>query len=106
MRMTPAQLGMEGLLGERNAFATPLDWSLAQVVRYGHDFLVEIAGVDLGYDPAKWHEHLSATNAGGYRWNNKHLGFPKRIARAMSDEAWLAVVQEIVRSGSGTVRQN
>jgi hypothetical protein len=42
----------------------------------------------LGMSPGAWHEHLRATNAGGYRWSNKHLGFPRRIARALSNPAW------------------
>jgi hypothetical protein len=54
----------------------PRDQSLADRIRDGHAFLVRIAGVDLGYDPQAWHDHLRATNAGGYRWSNKHLGFP------------------------------
>ncbi len=76
----------------------PRDSSLADRIRHGHDFLVEIATIDLGYDPAKWHEHLRATNAGGYRWSNKHLGFPKRIAAAVADEEWRAAVELLSRA--------
>jgi hypothetical protein len=92
---------MYALLGEQLPMGMPHDGSLAERIRYGHDFLVRVAEIDLGYDPAKWHEHLCATDAGGFRWSNKHLGFPKRIAKAIADEAWRAAVEELSRSTTG-----
>ena len=98
MRLTPAQIGMYALLGELLPMGMPPDQPLADRIREGHDELVELTGVDLGYDPAKWHEHLRATNAGGYRWSNKHLAFPKRIAEALADEQWRAAVAELTNA--------
>ena len=43
-------------------------------------------------DPAT---HLRQTNTGGYRWSNKHLGMPKRIAQAASDPECCAAVNEL-----------
>jgi hypothetical protein len=62
--------------------------------------LIEIAKVDLGYDPQKWHDHLSATKAGGYRWSNKHLGFPKQIAEALANQEWLLAVEQVSRAAA------
>jgi hypothetical protein len=72
----------------------PLDETSVERIRRGHAFLVQIAGADLGYDPQAWHEHLCASDAGGYRWSNKHLGFPRKIARALANPTWQrAIVQ-------------
>jgi hypothetical protein len=97
VRLTPAQIGMHGLLGRLLPMGMPLDQSLADRIREGKDFLVRIARVDLGFDPQTWHEHLRVTNAGGYRWSNKHLGFPRQIAAALANPEW----QEAVASLSG-----
>ncbi|WP_148594763.1 hypothetical protein [Aquisphaera giovannonii] len=83
---------MLGLLGQLLPMGMPRDQSLADRIRDGHTFLVRIAKVDLGYDPQAWHEHLRDTNAGGYRWSNKHLGFPRRIASALADPEWQRAV--------------
>jgi hypothetical protein len=88
---------MYALLGEQLPIGMPHDWSLWDRIRYGHEFLVKVAKVDLGYDPQKWHEHLRTTDAGGYRWSNKHFGFLKKIAAAVKDPEWLAAVEELSR---------
>lgn len=67
---------------------------LAADIRLGRKWLVDITGEDFGYDPRAWHDHLRATDAGGYRWSNKHLGFPKRIERATNDEDWQRAVRQ------------
>lgn len=95
MRLTPAQCAMHGLLGRLLPMGMPRDQSLAERIRDGHAFLVRIAHVDLGYDPQAWHEHLRATNAGGYRWSNEHLGFPRQIAAALSNPEWQAAVASL-----------
>jgi hypothetical protein len=100
VRLTPAQIGMYKLLGRMLPFVMPHDQSLADRVRDGHDFLVRIARVDLGYDAQAWHEHLRETDAGGYRWSNKHLGFPRQIALALADPAWNEAVATL-QSGQG-----
>ena len=93
MRLTPAQIGMYALLGHLLPMGMDRGQPLAERIRDGREFLARLAGVDLGYDPAAWHEYLRTTNAGGYRWSNKHLGFPKRIAQATTDPEWLAAIE-------------
>lgn len=83
---------MHGLLGDFLPFGMPEDQSQTERILHGYAFLVEIAGVDLGYDPQAWHEQLQATDAGGYRWSNKHLGFPRRIATALANSEWQATI--------------
>ena len=39
------------LLGERLPMGTPDQWSLVDIIRHGRELLVEIAHVDMGYDP-------------------------------------------------------
>jgi len=100
MQLTPAQIGMLSLLGHDLPFVMPREWTLADRVRHGRESLVHLARTDFEYDPAKWHEHLRETNAGGYRWSNKHLGMPKRIAQATSDPEWCAAVKELRLAGA------
>ncbi|QJW98603.1 hypothetical protein FTUN_6198 [Frigoriglobus tundricola] len=73
----------------------PREWTRADRIRHGHAFLVPIAGVDLGYDPQAWHVHLHATDVGGYRWSNKHLGFPRQIALSLANPEWLEAVASL-----------
>jgi hypothetical protein len=94
VRLTPAQCAMHGLLGNHFPFWGP-EPPLADRIRDGRAFLVRIAGVDLGFDPQSWHEHLRATDAGGYRWSNKHLGFPRQIAAALGNPEWQAAVESL-----------
>jgi hypothetical protein len=86
---------MYALLGHWLPLGFPAEWTIADRIRHGREELVDIAGVDLGYDPAAWHEHLQRTNDGGYRWSNKHLGFPRKIATAMADPEWLYAVDSL-----------
>ena len=92
MRLTPAQLGMSGLLGEWIPFAMPETQSLTDRIRDGHSMLVVLAKTDLGFDLQAWHEHLRATNEGGYRWSNKHLGMPRQIAMTLASQEWQEAV--------------
>lgn len=94
MRLTQTQCGMHGLLGRQLPMGMPRDQSLADRIRDGHAFLVRMARVDLGYDSLAWHEYLRATDR-GYRWSNKHLGFPRQIAIALANPEWQAAVATI-----------
>ena len=93
MRLTPAQIGMNQLLGAWLPMGP--QQSLLERIQSGHQMLVQIAGHDLGYDPQAWHEYLRESNDGGYRWSNKHLGMPRRIQEALRDPAWHQAVQDL-----------
>jgi hypothetical protein len=95
MRLTPSQIGMLHLLGKSLPFCEPPGWTLKERVRAGHAFLVETTGQDFGFDPSRWHDYLRETNAGGYRWSNKHLGMPKQIAEVNDDPAWCRAIEEL-----------
>jgi len=85
---------MHRLLGRLLPTVLPRDEPLADRLRDGHDLLVRLAKGDHGYEPAAWHEHLRLTDA-GYRWSNKHLGFPRQIALALADPAWHQAVASL-----------
>jgi hypothetical protein len=93
MRLTPAQLAMASFLGEWLPHTS--EQSVKERIAHGHRFLVQITREDFGFDPQRWHDFLRQTNAGGYRWSNKHLGFPRRIVRAINDPDWQAAVAEL-----------
>jgi hypothetical protein len=95
VRLTPAQIGMHALLGHRLPFCMPAEWSLADIIRHGRELLTGAAGMDFGYDPAAWHEHLVASDAGGYRWSNKHRGFARQIALAGASSEWQQAVASL-----------
>ena len=69
--------------------------TLKERIEAGHAFLVQITRQDFGYDLQRWHDCLCESDAGGYRWSNKRLGMPKRIARATIDPAWQEAVNEL-----------
>lgn len=66
-------------------------------VLQGREWLVKCAGQDLGFDPSIWHEHLAASDAGGYRWMNQHLGFPHCIRDAQENPEWRKVIANLQR---------
>lgn len=90
MRLTLPQIAMTLFLGERLPIRP--GQTVAQKVTEGHALLVQITGSNLGLDPQRWHDHLRATNARGYRWGN---GMTQRIAKALADPAWQAAVAEL-----------
>src|SRR5690349_13717098 len=93
MRFTPAQIGMLQLLGARLPMSP--EQSIEGRIRSGHTFLVELTGQDFGFAPEPWHDHLRATNAGGYRWSNKHLGIPRRITTARANADWQQAIKNL-----------
>jgi hypothetical protein len=88
VRLTPSQIAMMQLLGERLPRGGR---TLKERIQEGHAFLVSITGQDFGFDPQRWHDYLRETKAGGYRWG----GMAKRIARATSDAEWCRAVEEL-----------
>lgn len=91
--ITPAQIAMIQFMGGRLPMVRTA--SVCERVRAGRSFLLQIAGQDLGFDPAVWHAHLRATGAGGYRWSNQHLGMPKRIQKATGDPEWRQCIETL-----------
>ena len=55
---------------------------------------MRITHKDFRYDVRAWHEYLMETDAGGYKWSNKHRGYLKAIEHALEDEEWHACVAE------------
>jgi len=95
MRLTPAQIDMLQLLGRPLPFREPAGRTLKDRIRAGHASLVKTTGQDFGFDPQRWHDYLRETNAGGYRWSNKHLGMPRQIAETVRDPAWCRAIAEL-----------
>ena len=60
----------------------------AEGIARGRQWLVRITQQDFGYDLRAWHDHLTETNAGGYKWSNKHRGYPKQIESILADADW------------------
>lgn len=97
MRLTPAQVGMECLLGTTNP------WLLAKsggtrklAIRCGREFLVQITGQDFGYDAVRWHEYLWATDDGSYRWCRRSPGnYLRQVRRAVADPGRAEAVAEL-----------
>lgn len=96
MRLLPAQIAMHALVGELLPFCMSEGWSVAERIRHGREWLMRTTRVDFGYDLQAWHDFLCSNDVGGYRCNNRHLGFPRRIARALADPAWQAAVAELM----------
>jgi hypothetical protein len=94
MRLTPSQIGMLCLLGVPLPRGS-VGLTLKERIQEGHAFLKKITGQDFGFDPQRWHDYLRETDAGGYRWSNKHLGMPKQIAEAVSNPAWCDAIMEL-----------
>jgi NADH pyrophosphatase NudC (nudix superfamily) len=60
----------------------------AEGIARGRQSLVRLTQHDFGYDLRAWHDYLIETNAGGYKWSNRHRGYPKEIESALSDSDW------------------
>ena len=100
MRMTPSQIDMWLLLGERPPMLP--EWDLKERIRRGHAGLVKTTGKDFGFDPQRWHDYLRETKEGGYRWR----GIAEKIGDATTDPAWCRAVAELqseatAKSGQG-----
>ena len=97
MKLTPAQVGMRYLLGFPLPNGVGREQTMAQRIRHGRERLVRIArGEDFGYDALRWHEHLWATDAGGYKWSRRSPDKWARHVRAgMARPGWAEAVQEL-----------
>jgi len=70
--------------------------SLVERIRQGHDFLVEIAGMDFGYNLQACHNQLKESRQGGYTYG-RNITLPCVMKAALASSEW----QEAVRSLSG-----
>ena len=96
MRLTPAQCGMRALLGYRLRMGMPREWSIADRIRYGREFLVRITRQDFGYDAWRWHDYLWDTDAGGYRWSRRSREkWARQVTAAITDPEWQKAVREL-----------
>lgn len=92
MRLMRTQIDMLELLGEEFPFvASPRNLKIR--LRRARQHLVERCGMDFGYDVERWHDYLERENIGGYRWNNRNRGIPRRIREAKANREWLETVQ-------------
>ncbi len=54
--------------------------------------LVELTGVDFGYDLAAWHAFLNESRAGGYTYSRSDR-LPRIMQTALASQEWLAAVR-------------
>jgi len=96
VQLTPAQIGMRFLLGISLPMGSSSNWTMAQRIRHGREQLARITGQDFGYDALRWHEHLWATDAGGYKWSRRSPDKWMRHVRAgMARPGWAQAVREL-----------
>jgi hypothetical protein len=97
MRLTPAQIAVRLICGARlPRFRPSKDDSLIGRVQEGRALLVEITGMDFGYDLQAWHDHLKESRQGGYTYG-RNVSLPRLMKGALESAEW----QEAVRSLPG-----
>ena len=95
LRLTPSQVGMRLLVG---GFVPRLSTGdLKKDIRLGHEWLVRIVVCpDFGYDALKWHQHLWATDAGGYKWcRRSEEKWSRYVQAGMARPGWADAVREL-----------
>ena len=101
VRLTPAQCAMYALLGHLLPMGMPRDWSVAQRIKHGHEFLVKITHQDFGYDAMRWHDYLWDSGAGGYRWSRRSREkWARQVEAAISDPVWQEAIRELDRTAT------
>ena len=101
MRLTPAQIGVRLICGEWMPRVP--DQSLVERLRDGHSFLVDIAGVDFGYDLQAWHDHLKQSRDGGYTYG-RNIILPRIMKAAIASPEWQAAVRQITAAAKHSVQ--
>ena len=97
MKLTPAQVGMTSLLGQKLRMGDLGKGSLPKRIKAGREFLMRITKQDFGYDALRWHDYLWDTNAGGYRWSRRSRSkWTRYVEAAISREDWQGAVEELL----------
>jgi len=96
MRLTPAQIGVRLICGNRlPPFAeSRIVGDMTERIKSGHDWLVQISGKDFGYDLAAWHDYLKESRDGGYTWAGT-IGLPGIMEAALASKEWRRAVRQI-----------
>jgi hypothetical protein len=96
MRLTPAQIGVRLICGNRlPPFAESRTvGDMTERIKSGHDWLVHISGKDFGYDLAAWHDYLKESRDGGYTWAAT-IVLPAIMEAALASKEWRKAVRQI-----------
>lgn len=94
MKLTPAQLGVVLICGNRPPMLRRENDSIDAVIRDGRDFLRKISRQDFGYDLQAWHDYLKESRVGGYTYA-RTIVLPKCMASALARPEWQAAVERL-----------
>jgi hypothetical protein len=90
---------MHALLGHWLPMGMPREWSLADRIRHGREFLMQITRRDFRYDAMRWHDHLWDTDEGGYRWARRSRDkWARQVEAATSNPEWQKAVRKLEAS--------
>jgi hypothetical protein len=99
MRMTPAQMALALICGEKLPPMVPTPEDMCDRLRGGRARLVEMSGKDFGYDLQAWHDYLKESRDGGYKYG-RNIALPKMMKAAMESPEWQAAVKRLKDQGS------
>jgi hypothetical protein len=98
MRLTPAQIGVRLICGNRlppfGEARIVGDGDMKERIKIGHDWLVRVSGKDFGYDLAAWHRYLKESRDGGYTWA-RTIVLPRIMESALASGEWREAVRQI-----------
>src|SRR5262249_47867574 len=97
MRLTPAQIGVRLICGQRlPRFGERIvgQAEMKERIKIGHDWLVRTSGQDFGYDLAAWHEYLKESRDGGYTWG-RNIDLPRVMKSALASDEWRDAIRQI-----------
>jgi hypothetical protein len=98
MRLTPAQIGVRLICGNRlppfGEARIVGEGDMKGRIKIGHDWLVQVSGKDFGYDLAAWHQYLKESRDGGYTWS-RTIVLPRIMELALESDEWREAVRQI-----------
>jgi hypothetical protein len=100
MRLTPAQIAIRLICGDRISPFARGPSTLSQRIRDGHDQLVRMTNRDFGYDLQAWHDYLKVSRDGGYTYGG-NIVLPKIMQAALASAEWQEAVRAIERRSTG-----